>query len=116
VRDRDGEEIRLFDLLREPRYALLEFTDGPAKALAVIRTGRQRRFLAHFRLLDGAGDAGGMAGNAWWTQADGFARDTGSPVVASYFVRPDGYIAFRGDRDDAGVRIFLDRWLHAGGR
>jgi 2-polyprenyl-6-methoxyphenol hydroxylase-like FAD-dependent oxidoreductase len=110
VLDREGAEIRLFDLLREPRYTLLEFTERPAPP-AVVRLGRQGRFLAHYRLVDRAGDARGMAGNELVDPGGRVRSRYGLPESGFVLVRPDGYVAARGDRDGSGVRSFLDRWL-----
>jgi hypothetical protein len=75
VRDRDGEEIRLFDLLREPRYALL---DSP--------TVRRRPWLSF-----GPGASGGSSRTSGcsmvpatpeaWPATPGGRRRTGSLAI-----------------------------------
>lgn len=108
-----GEEVRLFELLRNVEPVLLLFAGPRADAAACERA---RRLAARLDGPDlkvvvlGATEAGGHA------DPDGRAHATyGVETTAAVLVRPDGYIGVRSDPIDEGAlgraleRLFTQR-------
>jgi hypothetical protein len=102
LRDRQGKELRLFDLFRGPHFTLLQFT---ANAAAVDEN--QQNFAPHYRIVRSPNAA--LRENEFTGKDEHVSKSYGVASDALFLVRPDGYIGFIG-RSGSGLQEYLGKF------
>ncbi len=116
----DGSVVRLFDILRHPAHTLLlvsgeNFTGESSRSFESIAQAVQKRCGTHVRIQAIIAAEKRPAHWKWTGQAildpaKNAHRRYGTREAGIYLVRPDGYVAFRGQPpDEKSLLEYLDR-------